>query len=623
MKVHRFFILVLLIGALAFLLGCPKKETNPPPAGNPTLKVWVYDPQQLPISGAVVQTGSTSVTTNGDGYAGLVLTAGSYSLTISAANYSTSTRTAVIGASTPVVAVVNLLRTSDEVTHITAGAADTVTSPDSSVIVEIPAGTITTSTDMTVSPLPSNMFGALPAPIPDWDSMMTMPLAAVFVELNQGSANPRSFRIRMRNDQPVRFAPGTTGIQYAVYTDAGGWEKIGPAEVSADSQWFQLPAGFLRTHHTLDAGNFWGAYVIQQVTTWVSGFVKERNDSLHNPGIAGALVTIPSLGRNVYTESSGYFYLNIPAIGGTAGHPMVGGSCGIEVYKDGYIPYPLEFGVAGIPEEIGMAAHYYSDSIFLSPIAGYNGPKGSIRVRVISAVNSQAISNAEVTLMEMTQHKYTNDTGYVVFDSIPTGSFRIRAAASGFQTTIRTNVVVARNELTEVSIPLSVDLRPGEFRIVLTWGEHPLDLDSHVKCPPQPPDTAALNGYEIRYDNKGSQIDTIYPFAFLDHDSTQGYGPETVTFFKFIAGTYHYVVYQWSSGPSMVDSSQATVQVFNSGGLIYTFRIPPGSSTARWWHVLDIQGPNGRITPFNTLYESAPFGMSPSLYGKTNVAKSR
>ena len=131
-----------------------------------------------------------------------------------------------------------------------------------------------------------------------------------------------------------------------------------------------------------------------------------------------------------------------------------------------------------------------------------------------------------------------------------------------------------------------------ELKIVLTWGETPLDLDSHLYTP-------LIDGlsYHIYYLDKGTLSEV--PYACLDIDDMSSYGPETIWIETFYPGTYIYKVYNFSGTESLTTSS-ASVSVIDRDGVIATFDVPT-TGTGLWWTVFEIDGATMAITPINTI----------------------
>ncbi|BCR06426.1 hypothetical protein DESUT3_34950 [Desulfuromonas versatilis] len=132
----------------------------------------------------------------------------------------------------------------------------------------------------------------------------------------------------------------------------------------------------------------------------------------------------------------------------------------------------------------------------------------------------------------------------------------------------------------------------GDMRFVLTWGESPRDLDSHMVTP-------SIEGlsHHIYF---GNQLDPeVSPFVGLDVDDTSGFGPETITVKEFFPGTYKYSVHNFSGSPDIVNS-QAKVSIFDNLGLVEELDIPTTGS-GLWWNVLEVDGSTRNLTIINQI----------------------
>ena len=141
---------------------------------------------------------------------------------------------------------------------------------------------------------------------------------------------------------------------------------------------------------------------------------------------------------------------------------------------------------------------------------------------------------------------------------------------------------------THFALPHRVDFE--RVKIVLTWGESPSDLDSHILSP-------AGHVYFSRQD---------WNNLHLDHDDTTSYGPETVTIENpdpLIV--YKYFVYNYSDGGNddwseRLSNSGAEIQVYIDNEFKQTFRVQPGQQGVTW-HVFDVV--NGKdIIPVDIVY---------------------
>jgi len=127
-------------------------------------------------------------------------------------------------------------------------------------------------------------------------------------------------------------------------------------------------------------------------------------------------------------------------------------------------------------------------------------------------------------------------------------------------------------------------LSPPIATITLTWGASPADLDSHLLIP-------AYNSEgpgHVLWSSKGSA--TSYPYANLDTDDRNGFGPEVVTIFRKFPGTYQYIVKNYSgesSGPLASSGAKITLII---GGSLYAYSVPTSNPSVNnnTWHVFDL-----------------------------------
>ena len=154
---------------------------------------------------------------------------------------------------------------------------------------------------------------------------------------------------------------------------------------------------------------------------------------------------------------------------------------------------------------------------------------------------------------------------------------------------------------------------PDGIRIVLTWGETPSDLDSHLVGP-------GINGgerfhtafYQRTYYADGTYDSNSSKYvADLDYDDTTSYGPEVTTIHMLRPGEYYFFVHDYSNRSSETSTemahSGATVKVYrgSSGTPINTFNVDP-SSRGTYWNVFKLTIGSGgtiediTIDPINT-----------------------
>jgi hypothetical protein len=197
------------------------------------------------------------------------------------------------------------------------------------------------------------------------------------------------------------------------------------------------------------------------------------------------------------------------------------------------------------------------------------------------------------------------------------GSFRLPIQKSGKATvtalvgTQLTNTVSAGPSATDIALDscLVTTTSAGGFNIKLTWGASPSDLDSHLLTP---------NGNEVDFTDKGSL--TALPFAKLDVDDVDSFGPEVVTISQLMQGKYQYLVHNFSSVPGndvtgnpnipgRITDSPARVELTRNGSTTLFAPTPGEGNNLYYWHVFDIVVDaqcNVTVTPVNAWLDQRP-----------------
>lgn len=128
------------------------------------------------------------------------------------------------------------------------------------------------------------------------------------------------------------------------------------------------------------------------------------------------------------------------------------------------------------------------------------------------------------------------------------------------------------------------------MRVVLSWGEKPFDLDSHLIFP----------GGHIYFDSKEGTD------ANLDVDDTDSYGPETVTITiskKHFGESYIYAVQDYSNkglpNSNYLSASKAKVFVYVGSSLVRSYSVPAGKR-GNIWTVFKLN-PNGEFEDINSV----------------------
>ncbi|MFC2137859.1 MXAN_6640 family putative metalloprotease [Bacteroidota bacterium] len=219
---------------------------------------------------------------------------------------------------------------------------------------------------------------------------------------------------------------------------------------------------------------------------------------------------------------------------------------------------------------------------------------GLITGVVTDATNGDPIVGAVVTTG--TASTTTNASGEFSL-SVDTAS-QLNITATDYNDYSNTTIAVGEGDTVNFNIPLSPVISGNQIRLVLTWGSIPADVDSYLETP-------EIEGtqYTIYYSSKGDT--TSAPYAILDLDDRNGYGPETVTIQQLMDGTYGYYIYNYSGTDSLSKPGEIQVNIYDNSGLIQTI-VPPSSGSGRYWHVCNIDGASGNISIINEIMTTKP-----------------
>ena len=181
------------------------------------------------------------------------------------------------------------------------------------------------------------------------------------------------------------------------------------------------------------------------------------------------------------------------------------------------------------------------------------------------------------------------------------GTYTAEFSKEGFVTGYA-NVVCFEGNSTSQDGSMTPILNENEYRIVLTWGEDPWDLDSHLSGP-RNEDGDRFHVYFSNRSATASTEDGNVTVAKLDHDDTSSYGPETITLIKLSNDSvYHYAVHdftnRYSSESKALSMSGAKIVVYHGNSVIATFNVPI-NKVGTVWNVFDIQG--NQLIPVNTM----------------------
>jgi len=248
---------------------------------------------------------------------------------------------------------------------------------------------------------------------------------------------------------------------------------------------------------------------------------------------------------------------------------------------------------------------------------------GTIRGAISNASTGTGVPNALVTLrpgLRTTSPEAVGITAFASTDS--SGRYTVTDLQPGYYTGVVTAAGYIQGSFTALARGGSVNdnqngtvspsIDGSTWRVVLTWGANPRDLDSHLTGPI----SGSASRFEVAYYSRGSV--TSSPYASLDVDQTSGFGPETVTIARTLDGTYRYYVYHYAGFGSLATSG-ARVAVYRGNSLQKTYSVP--NQSGEIWTVFEIR--NGVLTDINAIGNVFPAASADDEFIANDFAKDR
>lgn len=186
----------------------------------------------------------------------------------------------------------------------------------------------------------------------------------------------------------------------------------------------------------------------------------------------------------------------------------------------------------------------------------------------------------------------------VQFTDLSGSSFRTLTVSSTGYITYESPVSLNPGQTLSMNISLSPIITDNEFRIVLNWSETPADLDIYLLVPGFEENTSQY----VYYSNRGWF--NQYPWAMLDIDRRQGFGPETITIQQLISDKYVFFVHNYSREADLTVSA-GVVQIYGKAGLLQTVTVPL-TGEGNYWYLGDIDGATGQVTIKNVIVSEQP-----------------
>lgn len=199
----------------------------------------------------------------------------------------------------------------------------------------------------------------------------------------------------------------------------------------------------------------------------------------------------------------------------------------------------------------------------------------------------------------------TDEYGYYAVN-LPAGQYTGEFTSPGYLTTYMIGTASSDVFLTDQNETAMRAAASTEVKIMLTWGENPWDVDSHLTGP-------GVNGdlFHVYFGDK-TEVENGFTYVDLDWDDTDSFGPETTTIRKLVDGEYRFIIHNYS-GEFPLRQSDAKVQVYlgNSTTPDQIFNVPTSEGNERYWTVFDLivsnNGESIEIVPVNTMQENVDF----------------
>ena len=248
----------------------------------------------------------------------------------------------------------------------------------------------------------------------------------------------------------------------------------------------------------------------------------------------------------------------------------------------------------------------YNVALEMFEVKGEQGT-GSASGTVVDGKTGNPVANLKIDVYEGVNNTYgdivttvyTDENGYYLLENLASGNYTIKITDVSENKFDRYHdcvmqIKVAKDKLTahqDASVVKVSDISADSVRIVLSWGEKPADLDSHL---------VYGKSNHIYYGSKNAVG------ASLDKDNLNGYGIETIIVTAPISDeTYEYSVQNFTNDRNL-SMSGAVVRVYIGYDVsaTYTFYVPVEEAGVNEdynvWNVFTFDGTEKTITFIGT-----------------------
>ena len=265
----------------------------------------------------------------------------------------------------------------------------------------------------------------------------------------------------------------------------------------------------------------------------------------------------------------------------------------IEISAPGYIPF------SSFAKVVAKTCTYTETFLM---VEGAEGMTGTATGTISDALTGRGVGGVGLIIRKgWNNHSYGDVVDSAITDAngaysvtLPLGNYTLCTYKEGYIAGM-VNIVVQEGTTGSQNGTITPVISGDSYRIVLTWGENPRDLDSHVEGP-----LSNGSGFHVYYSHK-SQYDGDIEVCNLDVDDTTSYGPETITLNPVASGTYYYYIYRYA-GSGTVASSGAKITVYQGENEVAVFNVPTDQGGGDYWNVFAIK--DGQLIIQNTITSS-------------------
>ncbi len=390
--------------------------------------------------------------------------------------------------------------------------------------------------------------------------------------------------------------PNNPDVFYKIWFDVSGridvnFFHVSVPDIEVFSQMVDLAANIPMTELFKSTSSLNMRYVRHEYSAPdnVEGFVR---DAVTGTPLANVSVKVSQQGSQIdqiFSGTDGRYRLNIPE-----------GEYTLDVSLMGYIPATVIIKVVR-GENLTVTA--------LRQVSQANAGSGTVAGFISNAFNGQSVDSITLKVRNGVNVK----TGAIVATAItksdgsysvnlPGGNYTIELSGTGYLNTYFDITCVGGYTANNQNASITPTIGSGEIRVVLTWGDKPDDLDSHLITP-----NVQGRSYHLFFDYGGDR--NVAPYVLLDVDDVSSYGPETITIYQSKPGIYRYAVHDFtafdSNSTPTITSSSAKVDVYSSTGLLKSYKVP-STGAGRCWEVFSLNGVTGEMTTINRISPTEP-----------------